>query len=55
MTCNFNGTKLARNREVAKLGDKMDKNVYKNKEPPYQIGGVGNSAIPLHWLSCDEL
>ena len=27
------------------LGVKMDKNVYKNREPPYQIGRIGISVV----------
>ena len=45
ITCNFNGTKLAKNREVAKFGVKMDKNGFKNMEPPSEIGRVGISVI----------
>jgi len=36
MACNFNGTNLARNKEVAKFGcKKWAKRWLKNREPPY--------------------
>ena len=36
--------KTGQNYEIASLGVKMDKNVYKYRKPPYKIGRVGISA-----------
>ena len=43
-TCNFNGTKLAKNRDVDRFGCQNGQKCYeKNMKPPYQIGRVGIS------------
>ena len=35
IACNFNGTYLARNREVAKFGCQNGQKCLQNREPPY--------------------
>ena len=35
ISCNFNGTKLARNKEVAKFGCQNGQKCWQNREPPY--------------------
>ena len=47
ITSNFNGTKLARNREVAKFGCQNGQKCFKNREPPSEIGRVGISDITI--------
>ena len=49
MTCNFNGTYVAKNRKVVQFGIKMDKKCLQNRKPPSETERrINNSG---KWIS----